>query len=130
MNLLACLLGPGEHLRTVTELSGTPLFGDVRPDEYDVFHEAICHEEFKRIGNWGLVDGLWGGFIIGCPPVLKFGSPELIQRVAVPCLRGDKRICLAISDPYAGSDVSGITCTAKREGDRYIVSGVKKWITG
>eukprot|EP00746_Dinoflagellata_sp_MGD_P162137 gnl/MRDRNA2_/MRDRNA2_89561_c0_seq1.p1 gnl/MRDRNA2_/MRDRNA2_89561_c0~~gnl/MRDRNA2_/MRDRNA2_89561_c0_seq1.p1 ORF type:complete len:563 (+),score=98.46 gnl/MRDRNA2_/MRDRNA2_89561_c0_seq1:122-1690(+) len=130
INLLPCLLGPGSHLKVISDLTSSPLFGGLRPDEYDMFHESICHEEFKRIGSWGLVDGLWGGFIIGCPPVLKFGSPELIQRVAVPCLLGHKRICLAISDPYAGSDVSNITCTARREGDFYVVSGVKKWITG
>lgn len=126
VGLLPLLLGPGSHLK----MTDIPLFGGVKAEDYDLFHECICHEEFKRIGSWGLVDGLWGGFIIGCPPVLKFGSPELVQSVAVPCLRGDKRIALAISDPYAGSDVSNITCTARREGDVYVVSGVKKWITG
>lgn len=126
VGLLPCLLGPGPHLR----MSGLPLFSGMRPEDYDMFHEAICHEEFKRIGSWGLVDGLWGGFIIGLPPVTKFGSEELVDRIAPPCLRGEKRICLAISDPYAGSDVSGITCKARREGEHFVVSGVKKWITG
>ncbi len=37
---------------------------------------------------------------------------------------------MTISEPYAGSDVAGIRTTAKREGDFYIVSGQKKWITG
>lgn len=47
------------------------------------------------------------------------------------CFRGEKRICLAISDENAGSDVAGLTCTAKKSdcGKFYIVNGTKKWIT-
>jgi len=41
-----------------------------------------------------------------------------------------KNISLAISEPYAGSDVANIKTTAKREGNFYIVNGSKKWITG
>jgi len=42
---------------------------------------------------------------------------------------GEKRICLAISEPAAGSDVAGILTHARKEGDNYIVNGTKKWIT-
>lgn len=46
-------------------------------------------------------------------------------------LSGRKRICLAITEPYAGSDVANIRTTAKRtpDGKYFIVNGVKKWIT-
>lgn len=46
-------------------------------------------------------------------------------------LRGEKRICLAITEPDAGSDVRNIKTTAKKSGDgkRYVVNGTKKWIT-
>merc|ERR1712137_1244038 len=46
-------------------------------------------------------------------------------------LRGDKRICLAISEPAAGSDVGGTLTTATKtaDGKHYIVNGIKKWIT-
>ncbi|MFN9906215.1 MAG: acyl-CoA dehydrogenase family protein [bacterium] len=46
-------------------------------------------------------------------------------------LSGQKIICLAISDENAGSDVAGLTCTAKLSecGKFYIVNGTKKWIT-
>jgi len=43
---------------------------------------------------------------------------------------GRKHISLAISEPYAGSDVAGIRTTATRDGDYFIVNGTKKWITG
>jgi len=46
-------------------------------------------------------------------------------------LQGEKRICLAITEPSAGSDVRNITTTAEKtpDGKRYIVNGEKKWIT-
>jgi alkylation response protein AidB-like acyl-CoA dehydrogenase len=68
---------------------------------------------------------------IGLPPVLKFGSEELKQRIAPGCLNGTKNICLAITEPYAGSDVANLKTEAKLsdDGQYYIVNGEKKWIT-
>ena len=45
----------------------------------------------------GVVWGLLGGLGIGLPPVIHFGSEEMKERVVAPVLRGEKRICLAIS---------------------------------
>ena len=64
------------------------------------------------------------------PPILKFGSDYVKQKVCRAVFTGQKSICLCISEPGAGSDVSNIQTSAKREGDFYIVSGSKKWITG
>jgi len=47
-------------------------------------------------------------FRIGLPPIIKFGSNELKDRIVGPCLSGDKMICLAITEPVAGSDVANI----------------------
>ena len=106
--------------------------GDVSLEEFDEFHELIVSEEWKRIGCYGLSDGLVGGFAIGFPPVVKFGNPRLVSQLVGPILRGDKRICLAITDPYAGSDVASTTCVGELspDGTYYTVTGVKKWITG
>ena len=61
-----------------------------------------------------------------------FGSDQLKAKIAKPCLEGKERICLAISEPYAGSDVSGIKTFGELspDGTHYVVNGVKKWITG
>jgi len=88
-------------------------------------------DEISRSGSGGLVWNLIGGFGIGCPPVVKFGKKALIDRIVPGILAGDKRICLAITEPDAGSDVANLTCEAKlsEDGKHYIVNGEKKWIT-
>ncbi|GBG24900.1 Short-chain specific acyl-CoA dehydrogenase, mitochondrial [Hondaea fermentalgiana] len=124
---IAASMGPGPHLKMVDKLPG-----GIKPEDYDYSVERVVGEELKRCGSWALVDGLGGGCVIGLPPVLNFGSPELVQRVAPAILRGEKRICLAITDPYAGSDVANSTAEAKlsADGSHYVVNGLKKWITG
>ena len=84
-----------------------------------------------RMFNLGSITGLQAGTIIGLPPVLNFGSPELRARVIPEVLSGKKFICLAISEAFAGSDVMGLKTTAKKteDGKHWIVNGTKKWIT-
>jgi alkylation response protein AidB-like acyl-CoA dehydrogenase len=52
------------------------------------------------------------------------------KKVIPECLKGEKRICLAITEPSAGSDVAGLTTTAVKtpDGKFYIVNGEKKWV--
>jgi len=45
-------------------------------------------------------------------------------------ITGEKNICLAISEPGAGSDVANIQTSAVRDGDHFVLNGTKKWITG
>lgn len=75
--------------------------------------------------------GLMAGSVIGLPPVLNFGSPEIKARVIPDVLSGQKLICLAISEAFAGSDVSGLKTTATKteDGKHWIINGTKKWIT-
>ncbi|KAL9116718.1 MAG: hypothetical protein Q9187_006753, partial [Circinaria calcarea] len=103
----------------------------VPPEKWDLFHELIVTDEISRAGSGGLVWNLIGGFGIGCPPVVKFGKKSLVDRILPGILNGDKRICLAITEPDAGSDVANLTCEAKltEDGKHYIVNGEKKWIT-
>jgi len=101
------------------------------PPEWDNMHVLIMVDELARCGSGGVCWGLFGGLGIGLPPVLHFGSEEMNDRISGPCLRGEKFICLAITEPYAGSDVANIRCTAERDatGEYFIVNGEKKWIT-
>lgn len=114
-----------------TEYVGENIAGGVKPEEFDAFHQLILIDEASRCGSGGFLWGVVGGLCIGLPPVYNFGSEALKEKVCRPCLRGEKTICLAITEPYAGSDVANIQCTAKLspDGKYYIVNGEKKWIT-
>ncbi|KAG7293735.1 hypothetical protein NEMBOFW57_003792 [Staphylotrichum longicolle] len=100
-------------------------------DKWDLFHEMLLTDELSRVGSGGFVWNVIGGFGIGCPPLVKFGKKSLVDRILPGILNGDKRICLAITEPDAGSDVANLTCEAKLsdDGKHYIVNGEKKWIT-
>merc|ERR1712178_543150 len=72
-----------------------------------------------------------GGYLISAPCVFNFGSEAMKATLGKELLLGDKQSCLAISEPFAGSDVASIRTTAELtpDGRHYIVNGVKKWIT-
>ena len=84
-----------------------------------------------RSGLNGPVSSLCTGVAYGTPPLLKFADKELQQRVVPDILLGKKRICIAITEPDAGSDVANVQTTAikSQDGKSYIVNGTKKWIT-
>ena len=103
----------------------------VPTEKWDLFHEMLLTDELSRAGSGGFVWNVIGGFGIGCPPLVKFGKKPLLDRILPGILNGDKRICLAITEPAAGSDVANLTCEARLsdDGKHYIVNGEKKWIT-
>jgi len=103
----------------------------VPPEKWDNFHELVITDELARAGSGGFVWNILGGFGIGCPPVIKHGKKALVNRIIPDILNGNKRICLAITEPDAGSDVANLSCEAKlsADGKHYIVNGEKKWIT-
>lgn len=103
----------------------------VPAEKWDLFHEMLLTDELSRCGSGGFVWNVIGGFGIGCPPMVKFGKKELVKRILPGILAGDKRICLAITEPDAGSDVANLGCEAvlSEDGKHYIVNGEKKWIT-
>lgn len=122
--LLSCIVGnpiPKEYLPVAR------LIGDVDPEEFDAFHEFIVCDELSRCGSGGVTWGLLGGLGIGLPPIIKFGDKSLKDRIVPDCIAGKKFICLAITEPSAGSDVAGLTTSARKtpDGKHYIVNGEK-----
>lgn len=124
----------------ITGVCGIPVFTtkysdkrlkSVTPEQFDPFHELIIVDELCRAGSGSLVWHLMGGLGIGLPPVYNFAKDHIKQRVLPGILAGDKRICLCITEPDAGSDVANIKTTAKlsADGTHYVVNGNKKWIT-
>jgi len=84
-----------------------------------------------RSGVNGPGASLTTGMSFGVPPIIKFGDQQLQERFLPKLLRGEKRSCIAITEPDAGSDVAGITTTAVKsaDGKHYVINGTKKWIT-
>jgi alkylation response protein AidB-like acyl-CoA dehydrogenase len=105
--------------------------GGVDPKEWNYFHELILLDETARCGSSGVCSMMGEGIGLGLPPVLNFGSEELKDRIVPDVVRGEKIICLAITEPGAGSDVANIKTEARKteDGKFFIVSGEKKWIT-
>ncbi|MGH3959771.1 acyl-CoA dehydrogenase family protein [Mycobacterium sp.] len=66
---------------------------------------------------------------VAAPAIRQFGTPEQIDRLLVPLLRGDEWWALGMSEPEAGSDFAGLRTRAERHGDVYRVNGRKIWTT-
>lgn len=110
------------------------LLGIAFPEEVggqggDAVDAAVVTEEL-------LLGGASGGTVasllthgIACPHIAFAGSADLIDRYVRPTLAGDLIGALAITEPSGGSDVAGLTTTARREGDVYVVNGAKTYIT-
>ncbi len=61
--------------------------------------------------------------------LLQWGTEDQIQRFLVPQARGDKIACFGLTEPGAGSDVAGMSSTAKKNGEEYVINGEKMWIS-
>jgi alkylation response protein AidB-like acyl-CoA dehydrogenase len=81
----------------------------------------------------GFTDGNLAGLMISLTAVRNWlgKNKALQQKVTEECMSGKKKICLAVTEAFAGSDVSGLRTTATKtpDGKHYIINGTKKWIT-
>jgi len=64
-----------------------------------------------------------------CGPVLAFGTQDQKHRWLRSLARGERFGCFCLTEPQAGSDASAIVTRAERRGDRYVLNGVKQFIT-
>ncbi|GAB2762964.1 acyl-CoA dehydrogenase [Streptomyces bullii] len=66
---------------------------------------------------------------LGSLPVILSGSEELKKKYMTPLAKGDGMFSYCLSEPDAGSDAAGMKTKAVRDGDHYVLNGVKRWIT-
>jgi (R)-benzylsuccinyl-CoA dehydrogenase len=117
---------------------------------------AALDETARALGLWGIdVPEAYGGQALGAlvkcvvtehlkysivPFVLRPDSPNLhflqecargeqIERYLVPYAMGEKKSCLALTEPGAGSDAGAIAMRARRCGDRWVLNGTKTFIS-
>jgi acyl-CoA dehydrogenase len=67
--------------------------------------------------------------IFGLNPVVKFGTAEQQRRMLPPLVAGHDKACFAVTEPDAGLDTLNLSTRAARDGDRYLVTGRKIWIS-
>ena len=87
--------------------SASPTRGVRRPGR-DYFCNLVLAEELVHSDSGGLAMGLAVHTDMATPPIHLFGTEEQKQRYLVPAIAGEKISCLGITEPDAGSDVSGI----------------------
>ena len=69
------------------------------------------------------------GPVFSLEPIARFGTQEQQQRMIPPVLRGEHRICFAVTEPNTGLDTTRLKTRAERRDGGYLVNGEKIWIT-
>jgi alkylation response protein AidB-like acyl-CoA dehydrogenase len=107
-----------------------------KPEEYggqggDYYTALVLAEEMARAGSGGLAMGVAVHTDMAMPPILAFGSDEQKEEWLIPAIKGEKILCLGITEPDAGSDVAGIKTRAVYDeaNDEYVINGSKTYIT-
>jgi alkylation response protein AidB-like acyl-CoA dehydrogenase len=120
---------PWEIMKTLAQAD---LFGLYIPEQYGgmgggIFENCLAVEKLGEacigIATSFAASGL------GAYPILLYGSEELKKKYLPQIASGKKLAAFGLTEPGAGSDVSGIRTTAVRDGDHYIINGSKQWIT-
>ena len=108
--------------------------GLTKPEVYggsglDYSFGVILAETLGQIGCGAIPMAIGVQTDMATPALARFGAPALCQEFLVPAIRGEMVTCIGVSEPGAGSDVSAIRTTARKDGDDYIINGSKLWIT-
>lgn len=109
-------------------------FGLNYPEQYgglnlDLFYTVIFLEELQKINSGGFAAAMWAHVYLGMTHLEKEGDEAIKQSYLVASILGEKIGCLCITEPFAGSDVSGMRTTAVQKGDTYVINGSKSFIT-
>ncbi|MEG2699696.1 MAG: acyl-CoA dehydrogenase family protein [Hungatella sp.] len=117
----------------LTKMAKAGFFGIKVPKELggsgmDNRSYVIVMEEIARVSGVASIyvsspNSLSGG------PLLLSGNDEQKAKYLKPIMTGEKKLCFALTEPGAGSDAGGMTSTAVRDGEYYVLNGRKTFIT-
>ncbi len=104
------------------------------PEEYggqglDFWYTAVFCEELGKTDCSGVPMGITVHTEMCTPALAEFGSDELRKRFLEPSLRGEYVGCIGVTEPDAGSDVASIRTRAVADGDDWVITGRKLYIT-
>jgi alkylation response protein AidB-like acyl-CoA dehydrogenase len=100
---------------------------DLGGDGGDWLTYAILVEEIARVCAAASLFVLISR--LGMTPVIRWGSPELQARTVPRVATGERQASYCLSEPQAGSDVASMSTRAVRDGDDWVLTGRKIWIT-
>jgi alkylation response protein AidB-like acyl-CoA dehydrogenase len=116
----------------VTQMKELGLFGMTIPEEFgglglglDTY--ALVVLELSR--GWTTLSGILNGTFIASWMIRHHGTEEQKQRHLRRLASGELRSSFSMTEPHAGSDVQAIRTTAVRDGDEYVITGQKMWVT-
>lgn len=120
---------PTEIVESMKKLG---LFGLLVPEEYggmeaDAVSFALTFEEIAR--GWMGVAGILGSHSVSCWMIAHHGTEEQKNKYLPDLASGKRRTGIGLTEPGAGTDLQGISTTARLDGDTYVVNGAKMWIT-
>ena len=119
--------------QAVKKLGELGFMGMMVPEQYggaglDTVSYALAVEEISRVdASCGVIMSVNNSLV--CYGLNEFGTEEQKQRFLVPLATGQKLGAFALSEPEAGSDATNQRTVALRDGDEYILNGMKNWIT-
>lgn len=110
------------------------LLGITKPVEYggaglDYSYGAVFNEATSYINCGGVPMAIGVQTDMATPALARFGTDELKRAFLVPSIAGEMVACIGVSEIGAGSDVAAIRTQARRDGDDYVITGSKMWIT-
>lgn len=108
--------------------------GITKPLEYggsglDYSYNAVWAEELGHIHAGGIASALGVQTDMATPALARHGSDALRREYLAPAIAGDMVASLGVSETGAGSDVSSIKTTARKDGGDYVINGGKMWTT-
>jgi alkylation response protein AidB-like acyl-CoA dehydrogenase len=120
---------PWDVIKIIAE---SDLFGLFIPEEYGgmgvgVLNLCLATEELSRA--CGGIAVCYAATALGTFPIVLFGNDEQKKKYLPDIARGKKVAAFGITEPEAGSDASGIKTTARKEGNYYVLNGLKHFIT-
>ena len=116
------------------EMGKLGLLGLTKPESYggaglDYSYGVAMAETLGHIECGGVPMAIGVQTDMATPALARFGSDELRAQFLAPAIAGEQVGCIGVSEPAAGSDVAGIKTVARKDGDDYVISGQKMWIT-
>jgi alkylation response protein AidB-like acyl-CoA dehydrogenase len=118
--------------KLIDQMKNLGLFGTAIPEEYggtpvSTACYVLITQQLAR--GWMSLAGAIGGHSVVAKLLLAFGTEEQRRRLLPGMATGAIRATMALTEPGGGSDLQAMHTTAVRDGEEYVVSGSKTWIT-